>query len=50
METAARWWTWLLAPWRQARDRDDWDIDLLNALHRLDTRVTALEREVHGRE
>jgi hypothetical protein len=42
-------WTWLLAPWRQARGRDEWDLDMLGAVYRLQVRVDALEHRISRR-
>lgn len=43
-DRARDWWDLLLAPWQSQLGRDQFDVDVLGHLHRLETRVTELEK------
>jgi hypothetical protein len=45
----ADWWTFLLSPWRHQLGRDEFDVDVLGHLSRLETRVDKLERKRGGK-
>lgn len=45
-DRARDWWDLLIAPWQSQLGRDQFDVDVLGHLHRLETRVTELERRL----
>jgi len=42
-DRARDWWALLLSPWQSQLGRDQFDVDVLGHLHRLETRVAHLE-------